>query len=230
MLGKQKPTFVFLNGDGADFTTSWKKVTNELEGLGTCLLFNRDGIGENSKPTVKQTAEVVIQTIIGLLDNLQIEPPFVLVGHSSGGLFANLFARLYPDKVCGVVFVDSAHPDQFEELKDDFTLVLKLLLWAMARLNSRSEIAHIKETAKRVNSAGPFPTIPVAVLTGEKTEAPRWLEKPSLMKKKLQLHERLAALSTNSRHIKTKNSGHFISIDEPELVVGAIKWVRSELG
>ena len=46
-----------------------------------------------------------------LLDRARIKPPYVLVGHSYGGLLARLFARAHPDQVAGVVFVDAMGRD-----------------------------------------------------------------------------------------------------------------------
>ncbi len=50
-----------------------------------------------------QTGDVVVQTLHALLEDLGLCPPYVLVGHSLGGLFANLFARVYPDETAAVV-------------------------------------------------------------------------------------------------------------------------------
>ena len=63
-----------------------------------------------------ESGAVVIASLRELLRYAGLQPPYVLVGHSIGGLYANLFARLYPAEVAGVLFVEATHPRDQEML------------------------------------------------------------------------------------------------------------------
>ncbi|MBT2659380.1 alpha/beta fold hydrolase [Bacillus sp. ISL-18] len=63
------------------------------------------------KPKEPQHGVTVVNTLREALSIVGFDPPFLLVGHSLGGLYANLYARLYPNEVAGIVFVESSHPN-----------------------------------------------------------------------------------------------------------------------
>jgi len=93
--------------------TSWSWV---IEGLGAdCSYLAYDRPGNGWTPLRRgggEPAEAVVERQRGLLDALALPGPYVLVGHSVGGLLIRSFARRYPELVAGLVFVDSSHPDQ----------------------------------------------------------------------------------------------------------------------
>lgn len=66
---------------------------------------------ELCSPTAR-TSQQIVDDLHALLTNAHIEGPYVLVGHSFGGLNVILYASQYPEEVAGVVLVDSVHPDQ----------------------------------------------------------------------------------------------------------------------
>ena len=217
------PNLIFLHGNGMDYEYSWGKVIPGLFDLGTLLLFNRAGIGKSSKPTKKQMGNEVIQTVRKLLKSLQLEPPYILIGHSSGGLFANLFARQFPDETQAVVFVDSTHPSQFEESESDATWIQKSMFWIIRKFTKNSEGANLEQTAELVMNSGEFPNIPIVVLTGTKSDFPTWIQRRSMVEKKILLQENLLSLSPNNRHVLTDQCGHFIPVHQPELVTKEIR-------
>ena len=218
-----RPILIFLHGGGMDYEYSWGKVVPGLSGLGTLLLFNRAGIGKSSKPTKKQIGNEVIQTVRKLLESLQLEPPYILIGHSSGGLFANLFARQFPDETQAVVFVDSTHPSQFKEFEADRTWVQKSMFWIIRRFAKNSEEASIEQTAELVVNSGEFPNVPIVVITGTKSDGPAWIQRRSMVENKIVLHKNFLSLSQNSRHVLTDQCGHFIPVHQPEIVAEEIE-------
>ena len=129
--GEGSPCIVLLSGERVPMQF-WDKARALMDGIGTVLSYNRPGVGKSSKPTSQQSADVVSSTLHQLLDKLDLEPPFLLVGHSSGGLLANLYARLHPAHICGVVLVESSHPEQVARLEGHLLSLLtlnKLPVW-----------------------------------------------------------------------------------------------------
>lgn len=224
--GKGKPSIIFLNGNGMSFQRAWSKLPHSLSENGTLFFYNRAGIGKSSKPEEPQSGEVVINTLRDLLKKLNLEPPYVLVGHSSGGLFANLFARLHPEETKAVIFVDAAHPKEFEVTIPQYSTIQKFYINLLIRLSKKSEIFSLEESCKTVLLSGAFPNVPIEILTGAKVAQAKWLPwnlSASIIDTKIDLHKDLAAMSSISRHHISKKSGHGIMITEPQIVADAIR-------
>jgi pimeloyl-ACP methyl ester carboxylesterase len=227
LIGSGKPTIIFLNGFGARMDL-WKKVKAELAGEGTQLLYNRTGLGKSSKAKVKQRADIVVATLRDLLKSKQLEPPYVLVGWSIGGLFANLFARKYPSETQAVVFVESSssNPDEVKILESHAPLPLRVIdsiyyfIFRLFPNYENWEISVIEESRVLVNEAGVFPEVPVVVVSGAKTG---WLRSQALADAGVEFDGELASLTSSSRHIVSSKSGHIIAWTEPELVADAIR-------
>jgi pimeloyl-ACP methyl ester carboxylesterase len=93
---------------------SWSKVFPEIGKNTTVFAYNRPGYGNSSKAITPRDGATVVEELRALLNSRGLRPPYVLVGHSLGGIYVQLFARKYPDDVVGLVLVDSSHPSQFE--------------------------------------------------------------------------------------------------------------------
>ena len=115
--GKGDPTVVFIHGGGSVDMDSWDKVYPLTKMASSVFAFNRFGDGNSDQAKEPQTAERIVETLRQLQKYKKLAAPYVLVGHSMGGLCANLFARLYPEEIAGVVLVDPSHPDQAEMMQ-----------------------------------------------------------------------------------------------------------------
>ncbi|HVZ42796.1 MAG TPA: alpha/beta hydrolase [Ramlibacter sp.] len=91
-------TIVLMNGAGVSLE-GWRGLYPRIESMGTVFAWNRAGVKGSDAPRQPQTGVAVIASMRELLRYAGLEPPYVLVGHSLGGLFANLFARLHPREV-----------------------------------------------------------------------------------------------------------------------------------
>ena len=81
--------------------------------------YNRPGYGRSNQKDTPHTVKEVAHQLHANLFAKKIPPPYILVGHAAGGLFMNMFARLYPEEIAGVVLIDPIHPDQYEYLKNN---------------------------------------------------------------------------------------------------------------
>ncbi|MDF2630142.1 MAG: putative hydrolase or acyltransferase of alpha/beta superfamily [Symbiobacteriaceae bacterium] len=120
MIGIGGPTVVFEAGAGMGKAT-WDPIWAEVASSATVFRYDRPGLGADGAPlpdgsapapTSPRTAGDVACHLHTLLSLAGAPGPYILVGHSFGGLVARLFAHRYPRDVAGVVLVDSSHPEQ----------------------------------------------------------------------------------------------------------------------
>ena len=228
--GQGRPTLVLLNGAGMP-VESWNWVYPELAKMGTVFAYNRAGVGKSSKPTRAQSGTVVVATLRALLERCGQQAPYVVVAHSLGGLYANLFARSFPRELSGMVLLDAAHPDDERLLREHKTLVQRVIGAAFGVFDSivkpdkNAEIAWVPETARQIAEAGPFPDIPLTVLSGGKNP-PSWLMPTAAVRVRADGQRALAAISPRGHHVIAEKSGHFPQINQPALVIQTIREVR----
>ena len=114
-VGTGGPAVVVETGFGAT-SIGWRAVAEELSVRTTVCLYDRAGYGWSDAGPRPRSGDRIADELRTLLDRAGIRPPFVLVGHSLGGLYVRTFALRHPDDVGGIVLVDPAHEDQFPEL------------------------------------------------------------------------------------------------------------------
>ena len=78
--------------------------------------YDRAGMGWSAPGTSPRDARQIATDLHALLRVAQIQPPYVLVGHSLGGLFVRQYAAQYSEDVAAVVLVDATHPDFWKRL------------------------------------------------------------------------------------------------------------------
>jgi len=109
-VGSGSPAVVLEAGFGAD-THSWQDVQPEVgRGTRTCS-YDRAGTGNSVAPPGVRDARDEIADLRRLLARARVEPPYVLVGHSYGGVLARVFAHLYPSETAGLVLIDTVGRD-----------------------------------------------------------------------------------------------------------------------
>ncbi len=229
VAGSGTPAIVLLNGAGGPLE-GWVRLLASLEAVSTVVAYNRLGIGQSSKPSEPQTGDVVVSTLRALLESLDVHPPYILVGHSLGGLFVNLFARTYPSEVGAVVFLDSAAPADSTLIEEHGTGTQRFMQGVVDAVFGRDQLgeaACVPETVEMIARAGPFPPVPVVVISGDRP--PRGVP-PAVRAARTRNQEGLVALSPLGEHVVASKSGHFPQISEPGLVSEAIRSVVERVG
>jgi pimeloyl-ACP methyl ester carboxylesterase len=108
---KDGPTVILDAGLG-DCSLTWSLVQPEIATFTSVYSYDRAGLGWSDPAPTPRTSKQMVRELHALLTNAGIRKPYVLVGHSAGGINALLFASQYPEDVAGIVLVDSAHEDQ----------------------------------------------------------------------------------------------------------------------
>jgi L-ascorbate metabolism protein UlaG (beta-lactamase superfamily)/pimeloyl-ACP methyl ester carboxylesterase len=111
--GSGSPTVVLESGS-ASFAIDWVFVQPEVARTARVCSYDRAGAGWSDPSGHAETAEGAVADLHAALSAAGEKPPFVLVAHSIGGLYARAYQLEHPKDVAGIVFVDSAHEDQMK--------------------------------------------------------------------------------------------------------------------
>jgi len=235
--GKGSPTVILEAGLEGDVVT-WKSVQPEVAQFTRVCSYDRAGLAHSDYGPTPRNAELSAVDLHTLLAEAGIAPPYVLVGHSFGGLLIRRFASDYPGEVDGLIFVDSLHEDWWEE-------ALRLLPPSSARDSGRLssfrsyladgwrdpsnnfEAMDIPAVVEQVRETDDFDDLPIMVLTaGEFTVLNPGLPpdvQADLAELFHDLQGRLAELSTVGSQVVVPDSGHNMPRQNPQAVVDAIR-------
>ncbi|MEO4054892.1 alpha/beta hydrolase [Solibacillus sp. CAU 1738] len=108
--GRNGIPIIILTGMGCSFD-EWHNVIEILCKFNRVITFHRPGLGESEIRNEVRNTQAVVNDINELISLLGIVEPVLLVGHSYGGLCAQHFVKMHPEKVAGLVLVDSTSVD-----------------------------------------------------------------------------------------------------------------------
>ena len=226
LVGTSGPVVVILNGAGANMGY-WRAMEPALAGLGRVLLYDR-GLPSEYKAAPPPLGKHHVEQLRRLLAALALPPPYLLVAHSLGGLYADLFARLHPEEIAGLVLVDATHPEQeqrFAPQMNAFGRLFRALLGGWDRLfgpGPFTEVTRMGDIAAELAAAPPFPDIPLTVITAGRTP-PAWMISPALWAIHLDNQRELVRLSPQGRQVMAERSGHDVPRAQPEIILAAIE-------
>lgn len=209
---------VFISGLGEEMD-NWDRVVPSIARCARVVRYDRPGIGASRPaPDAPVLTQDVALRLRAILADLDIAAPIVLVAHSLGGLYAQAFARLFPEQTAGVVLVDASSP-----LEPEGVFVSTQL--PPPGTPSAWEAAGIAESVAALKSGPDFPDVPLLVLVA--TDHEDTAEREALW---LDVQRLTAALSPRGELHIAQGSGHDIQEDRPETVVAAIEAVMAATG
>ena len=101
---------MLLAGFDTAMAQAWDPVQAGIGAFSRVCAYDRLGVGGSGKPPKSQTFEDMAQTLDGVITELKLERPVVLVAHSLGGMVAATWAAAHPKDVAGIVMVDATGP------------------------------------------------------------------------------------------------------------------------
>ncbi len=195
---------------------------------GTMLDLDLDLVSRSDPVPMPRTAADMVADLHALLEAAGVPGPYVLVGHSFGGLIARLYASTYPNAIAGLILVDAAQEDYYDELQ----AILSPEQWAAnSQPPDTSQYPDMERidtdaSAAQMRTAATLPPLPLVVLThGRPWDWPPGYPADTLEALWGQLQAKLVALVPNARFVMATGSQHFIQLDEPELVIEQIRQV-----
>jgi len=276
--GQGRPAVILESGISAS-CLNWTEIRNRVSKFTRCASYDRAGLGWSDPATTPRTTLRLVDELHALLQAAGVPPPYVLVGHSFGGLLVRGFAVRYADEVAGVVLLDPLCPEEWQPVSEAQSRMLRrgvrlsrrgavlarlgivrlalMLLSAgsrrlpqlIAKVSSgrgestisrivgevrkmpvetwpviqahwcqpksfRGMARHLESLPESCAEAAPMrlpPSMPVTILSASNSTAGERAGR-----------EAMALSSSRGRHIIAAESGHWIHLDEPELVVQAI--------
>jgi pimeloyl-ACP methyl ester carboxylesterase len=219
-------TVVFEAGLG-DGWTPWDKVASEVAQHAPIFAYSRPGYGASDPSVGPRDPEHIVEGLRTLLAAEGYAPPYVLVGHSMGGTYMELFAKLHADEVVGVVLVDP-RPRDFLATCEAAQLDQCGIPDDVLQTQAPALIAEYRGFAlatEQIHAAGEFGAYPLRVLTA--TNHPVSPAREELWQSML---GSLAAESAQGEQIIVQGASHYIQLDRPDEVVKTILAVLPAAG
>lgn len=213
------PPVIFENGLGGRMEW-WSKVLPEISRDTTTFAYNRPGYGNSDPVATPRDGLHIVDELRRLLRDKSMQPPYVLVGHSLGGLYMQLYARRYPEDVSALILVDSTHPQQLdgEGALQKQSFLLRGLLGVMITGAAKDELDLLPQTGKQVLNLPTLSGIPVFVLSASKPLA----EQSAVADDANAKRRDIARLYPGAKQVWV-DSGHAIPLEKPEAIIAAIR-------
>ncbi len=254
---KNSPAIIFENGLGVGLG-NWDTVIDQIAKFSAVLAYDRAGVEKSETIFQMPTIKVVTENLKAILTTLNISPPYILVGHSLGGLYVRGFAGIYPNDISGLVFID---PADFTETKEEWNSIFRSMnvpekkidemlydrLYKKSIIDSAyfgpsseaAVLAELRRTDFIEITNLPVPNVPIYFFIGGKFEVP-----PEKRSKDFN-HEEFFTQRTNINIERWKkfiyssnkggsliylsNCGHYVHRDDPKAVVNMIKFLVDNL-
>ena len=250
------PVLVLESGYGTPMD-HWDRVFEGFAEMAPVVAYDRPGIGasepDEEMPTVKNVADKLIK----VLEQLDVSPPYILVGHSQGGAYVRGFSGYYPEKVVGLVIIDPADFTETQENKRDYYDVLgwdeERIDEEFARLEEvrlqgntdlpeslqeeRQVLREMRETDFKELRQHPLPNIPVHIITGGRFDMPERFRSTEyddevLFRSKMQHRTNrwidVIQSVDKGMFFYSADAGHFVHYDDPELVISSVRIILAD--
>ena len=216
--GSGAVTVVFESGLGDDWEP-WDEVASEVALRTRVFAYSRPGYGDSDSSPAPRDAAGIVEELRALLAARGVAPPYVLVGHSFGGTYMELFAKAHPEEVVGLVLVDSRHRDFTAACEAASIGGCSIPASAVASLPQVQidEYRAFARSSDEIHAAGGFGTYPVRVLTATSHSSPAAFE--ALWRS---MHGSLAHEAANGEQLVFNGAGHYLQIEKSDEVTQAI--------
>ncbi|MEU3316023.1 alpha/beta hydrolase [Streptomyces sp. NPDC006662] len=204
-------------------------------------LYDRPGTLRYTDPPTLTTRSSPVTGVRGLPDAVrdldrvltagQVPGPYVLVGHSYGGMITLLYAKRHPDRARGLVLVDALAPALRRELGASWPAYVSALRRPGTAYDGDPafEQVDVDGAVTAVERAGPLPRVPLAVLSKTRPfAAPATMSKELLARLEAawpKAQQSLVELAPQTPHLLATGSDHYVQLQDPDLTTAAVRLV-----
>ncbi|WP_204415501.1 alpha/beta fold hydrolase [Bacillus tianshenii] len=208
---------VIMDAGYGDYSKAWDTIISEISKSTQVLVYDRAGLGKSTKSPNPRTSLHMVGELKEMLTKLDFKPPYILVGHSFGGVNVRIFAEHFPEEVAGMVLVDSTPEDYRERflptMSEEFQSAYN------QQFIHEGNYDEFMESLKQLKECNTRLEVPVMVLAAGK-KAHYSKESQELWNA---MQKELVDISTNGELVMAEHSAHYIQNDEPDIVIHAIK-------
>jgi len=206
-------TVVFENGLAGKMDW-WAKVLPEVSKKATVFAYNRPSYGKSDAATTPRDGEHIVVELRELLAAKGLRPPYIVVGHSVGGLYMQHYARRYPNEIKALILVDSTHPMQMEGdgAPENWLWFVGFLVNAWLNESQKEELRLVSKSGKDVLALPTFDKTVIVLSASKPME-----ERSKLADHANKLRKDIANLYPHSKQIWV-DSGHGIPLEKPEAI------------
>jgi pimeloyl-ACP methyl ester carboxylesterase len=223
LAGSGSPAVVLQSGLG-DGKNVWQPVYAQIARTTTVMAFDRPGYGGSGAASGSRSPCIIASEQRALLRAVGLHPPYVLVGHSLGGLYQFVYAKLYPEDVAGLVLLDPTHPRLWEQMQKQAkttAAIVARMRWTFSRVMQRE--FHDQSTClDRLDMNRPLHR-PVRILVRTRFDFFDRLQHGALERMACGLEKDWLRLTGAARVERVSGAGHYLQRDRPEQVVQAVR-------
>jgi pimeloyl-ACP methyl ester carboxylesterase len=240
-FGQGSPTVIVEAAlfDQPTVAMTWKYVTEKVQTVTRICIYDRAEV---------RTSQDIAQNLHILLSRIPLPGPYILVGHSIGGYHVRVFAHLYPHEVAGMILVDTttlldsstkafaeAYPTYTPNENPALTSDRATMAAPTPTVNVIAGDFDVVASSEQVRQAGSLGDLPLVVIS-QHADSSHFMspgfssedaERFAATWQKLQAD--LATLSSKGVFMTAKHSGHYIPVEEPQIIIDAITRMVEEI-
>jgi pimeloyl-ACP methyl ester carboxylesterase len=232
VCGSGSPTVVLVSGLEIA-RDNWDSVVPELAAKTAVVTYDRAGVGKSELGGLPTDGLRSAEDLHFLLEQLGVPKPYVLVGHSYGGMVARLYASRHPEDMGGLILEETQHEDNLIEMRKTLEgkdlEAFDRLLGERLRTPEKpvTEADYMNLTRDELRKSRPLPHIPFVVLVvAGRARAMKDLFSDEAVEKldKIDnaLNKKLAALVPEGRLVMVEGTGHLVHVDKPDVLIGPV--------
>lgn len=224
-------TLVFENGS-RNCIQRWEVLFNQLPANVNVFAYNRPGYCKSSSAESVRTSDNIVNELRHTLQQQEVKPPYILIGHSLGGLYMQHFARQYPNEVKGLVLVDAVYPGLLKK-PEEFPWYAKLGMTTFMSSDMKEEMYLAHTSGAIIDSLPAIDHMPIVRLfnypkTAIENGNANYVDM-GMVNRDEKLIEKIKAMYPRAKTV-VADSSHQMQETSPELVLQAILEVMQAKG